>query len=64
MSADVDGARVFFLREKFCAETLTFMQRALSTLNCFCSSFLLRYIESCFNDETTEDDVCCCFCEE
>ena len=25
MSADVDGASVFFIREKFCAETLNFI---------------------------------------
>jgi hypothetical protein len=55
------------MREKFCAETLNYMQRerTLSELNCvFVLFFVALSKSSCFNDETTEDDFCCCFCEE
>lgn len=64
MSADVEEERFFVQRKILCGNPKLYAERALSSSNCFCSSFLLRYIESCFNDETTEDDVCCCFCEE
>ena len=64
MSADVDGASVFFIREKFCAETLNFIPSSFF-VELFLFFFFVALIKSsCFNDETTEDDVCCCFCEE
>ena len=54
MSADVDGASVFFIREKFCAETLNFIPSSFF-VELFLFFFFVALIKSsCFNDETTE----------
>jgi len=42
MSADVEEERFFVQRKILCGNPKLYAESALSTLNCFCSSFLLR----------------------
>jgi len=42
MSAVVEGAFFFSERKILCGNPKFYAESALSTLNCFCSSFLLR----------------------